>query len=131
MIARGDSGEHKPLLDKGGNKRNNDGGGYERRGRGGHRGGRDNYNRDDRNHGDRGGHRGGRGGHNSRGGFETRQPGEVGHNNSDSWGTGGNDAEARKAVNDLRNQMDRAAERNMEEAKRGKNDIQKVRLNLN
>ena len=84
IITRGDSGEAKPLMDKGGGKRNNDGAGYERRatgrGRGGDRGeGR--YN--DRHHGDRG-ERGGRG-RGGRGGFETRAPGEMGPP-GDSWG---------------------------------------------
>ena len=96
---------------------------YEDRGdrRGGHHDGglhRDRYNDGqgrgrDRNRG---------GGKDYGGNLERGQRhGHMGGGHQDRWFPA-ND-ESRKAVLDLRTQMDKAAERNMEEAKKGKNDI--------
>lgn len=108
LIARGDDGEYKPLVDKkdGGRMNRPTGenmGGYDRRGRG--RGGRGGY--DDR-HGDR--NRGGRGG--GRGGFNTGE-----RINEPVY-----DEQWRKEQDELQSKMNAQAAANMEQARAQKND---------
>jgi len=115
LIARGDEGEDRALVDKKEGRMSRPSGenrDYDRRGRGRGRGGYDDRH-GDRNRG------GGRGG--GRGGFETRQaaPEPV---YDDAW---------RKEKDELQTRMNQQAAMNLEEAKKQKNDKQKVRLKLN